>query len=189
MSTTPLSGNSARALERVPTTVFLVLGISRQDAHSMGMIGCGLQLDDTGDFAWSETSVSLDLGLPQVCIFLKTKKIPFSVLPGVSHVARIPIKLMLEYIVVYPTITSFMECHRRNKFLRLGHKAFLDPWDLDSHDSFKLLMSDDDFNSSFITDPRGPPLHSEIAARRGRHSPKQFRPVQGLPDPGVGSWI
>jgi len=155
----------------------------------MGMIGCGLQLDDTGDYAWGETTISLDLGKPQVCIFLKTKKIPFSTLPGMCSIARIPTLTMLEYITCYPVILSFMENHRKNKFLRLGHRAFLDPWDLDSHDSFKLLMSDEEFSSSFIVDPRGQPLLSEIASRVGRHSPKQFRPVQGLPDPGLGSWI
>jgi hypothetical protein len=189
MNITNIGNISTRVLERVPTTVFLVLGINRQDAHSMGMVGCGLQLDDSGDYAWGETTISLSLSLPQVCIFLKTKKIPFSVLPGMCGIARIPTKLMLEYIVVYSTILSFMESHRKNKFMRLGHKAFLDPWDLDSHDSFKLLMTDEEFSSSFIEDPRGPPLLSEIAANIGRHSPKQFRAVRGLPDPGMGSWI
>jgi hypothetical protein len=189
MSTTTYGSTSARALERVPTTVFLFLGVSRQDAHSMGMVGCGMQLDDSGDFAWKETTVSLSLGQPQVCIFLKTKNIEFSVMPGMCNIARIPISTMLEYITVFPVIVSFIEKHRKNKFMRLGHRAFLDPWDLDSHDSFKLLMDDDAFASSFIEDPRGPPLLSEIASRIGRHSPKQFRPVPGLPDPGQGSWI
>jgi hypothetical protein len=189
MNITTTSNISARALERVPTTVFLFLGVNRQDAHSMGMVGCGLQLDDLGDYAWRETTISLNLGLPQVCVFLKTRNIPFSTLPGKDGISRLPIADMLGYIKDFPLISSFLEVHRRNKFLRLGRRAFLDPWDLDSRDSFLLSMSEDDFSSSFVSDPRGPPLHSEIASRVGRHSPKQFRTVPGLPDPGQGSWI
>jgi len=155
----------------------------------MGMVGCGMQLDDSGEYAWSETTVSLSLGMPQVCVFLKTKKIAFSEIPGMSSIARIPIKLALEYISVYPLILSFLERFRKNRFLRLGHRAFLDPWDLDSRDSFILTMSEEDFKSSFIEDPRGPPLLSEISSGIGRHSPKLFRNIPGLPDPGQGSWI
>jgi len=178
-----------RVLERVPTTVFLFLRTSRADAHKMGMIGCGLQLNDQSEYDWSETTISLDLRLPQVCVFLKTKKIEFSVLPERNLVARVPILVMEDYVAQYATVISFLDMHKRNKFLRLGHRAFLDPWDLDSRDSYILRLSDEEFESSFIADPRGQPLLSEITSRSGRHSPKQFRTIPGLPDPGVGSWI
>jgi hypothetical protein len=189
MNITTNRNKSTRVLERVPVTVFLFLGVNRQDAHSMGMIGCGLQLDDSGDFSWGDTTVSLDLSLPQVCVFLKTKRIDFSVLPEKSNITRVPIKTMVDYVSSYETVLSFLENFRKNRFLRLGHRALLDPWDLDSRDSFMLRLSEEEFSSSFIADPRGPPLLSEITSRTGRLSPKQFRPVPGLPDPGVGSWI
>jgi len=177
-------------LLRVPTTVFLVLGISRATAHSIGMIGCGLQLDDSMEYDWRETTVTLDLGNPHVCVFLRIKKIDFSTIPsGPPLIARVPILVMEEYVKCYFTIKSFLEDYRRNRFLRLGSRAFLDPWDLDSRDAFMLRLSDSSFEESFISDPRGQLLHSEIASKVGRFPPKQFREVPGIPDPGMGSWI
>jgi hypothetical protein len=181
--------NSTHVLSRVPTTVFLFLGVSRQDAHKMGMIGCGLQLDNTGEFAWGETTISLNLEIPEVCVFLRTRKIPFSTLVENNLVARIPILEMVEYAKRFGDVVEFLRLHAKNKYLRLGSRAFLDPWDLDSRDSFLLRMNDEEFASSFISDPRGRPLLAEVTSRNGRHSPKQVRAVPGLPDPGRGSWI
>jgi len=190
MSTTNNRGHSTRVLGRVPVTVFLFLRISREDAHSMGMVGCGLQLDATGDYSWADTTVSISLENVQANIFLKTRKMDVHALPGLGdRIARIPILDMVEYIRLYPNILSFLERYRKNRFLRLGRRAFLDPWDLDSRDSFLLNMDDSEFESSFIQDPRGPPLASEVASGNGRHSPKLIRAPPGLPDPGVGSWI
>jgi hypothetical protein len=182
-------GDSSSALLRVPTTVFLFLGVNRLDAHKMGMIGCGLQLDDSGEYAWRETTISLDMSNAHVRVFLKTRNIPFSVLPENDSVLRIHISLMKEYVLQFANISSFMDAYQRNRFLRLGSRAFLDPWDLDSRDAFMLRMSEEDFSSSFITDPRGRPLHSEVTSKIGRHSPKQIRAVPGMPVPGLGSWI
>jgi len=189
-STKSYCGTSApNALSRVPLTVFLFLGVSRQDAHGMGMLGCGLQLDDSGEYSWADATASLDLSNSKVCIFLRTKKIDFPVFPGKSGIARISLSCMREYIALYATIVQFLDAYHKNRFLRLGRRAFLDPWDLDSHDSHVLLMDDESFSSSFIVDPRGQPLLAEITTREGRHSPKQFRAVPGMPVPGRGSWI
>jgi len=180
---------ASSVLARVPTQVFFFIGVSRQDAHTMGMIGCGIQLDSHCEYDWKEFTISLDLNNPQVCVFLRTKNIQFSLLPGRNLVARIPILFMQEYVRIYPRILSFLDNHRKNKFLRLGRRAFLDPWDLDSRDSFVLSMSNEEFSFFFISDPRGPPLASEVASRIGRHSPKLYRACPGLPAPDMGSWI
>lgn len=176
-------------LSRIPTTVFLFLGVNRPDAHKMGVIGCGLQLDDQGEFAWGETTVSLDLNNVYVCVFLRTRNIPFSVHPENNLISRVHISLVKDYVSQFANISSYIDDYRRNRFLRLGHRAFLDPWDLDSYDAFLVRMSDEEFSSSFIADPRGQPLHSEIASKVGRHSPKRIRDIPGMPVPGSGSWI
>jgi hypothetical protein len=185
----PKAKPSTGVLERVPTTVFLLLGVNRQDAHSMGMVGCGMQLDDEGEYAWRETTVSLDVRNSHVCIFLETKKILPLDLPNAPSFKRVPILVMEEYIKVYPNIVRFLEQYRRNRFIRLGPRAFLDPWELDSRDSFILSLDDEMFSSYFLADPRGKPLFSEAASRSGRHAPMLLRSLPGLPDPGVGSWI
>lgn len=189
MNFTTYREGSTGVLDKVPTTVFLFLGVSRQDAYSVGMVGCGLQLDDTGDYAWGDTTITLLMGNPHVRVFLNSQNIAVSYIPGTDHYVRIPILDMGRYIELYPDILSFMEKYRRNRFLRLGHRALLDPWDLDSRDSYLLLMSDEEFSSSFIADPRGQPLLSEITSRTGRHTPKQIRDIPGLPAPGLGKWI
>lgn len=185
-SHTPHVGSGV--LSRIPTTVFLFLGVNRLDAHKMGIVGCGLQLDDQGEFAWGETTISLDVGNARVRVFLRTRNISFSVHPESSSISRVHISLVKDYVSQFANISSFIDDYRRNRFLRLGHRAFLDPWDLDSYDVFLVRMDDEEFSSSFIVDPRGQPLHSEITSKIGRHSPKQIRGIPGMPFPGLGSW-
>lgn len=185
----PLPPSASTMLAKVPETVFLVVRIDRTRAHQMGMVGCGLQLNDVGDYDWRETTISLDLGKPQVCVFLRTQGIDFNTIPGRGSIARIPILLMEKYGQQFGRISSFLELYRKNRFLRLGRRALLDPWDLDSRDSFLLRLEDETFCSSFIVDPRGQPLVAELMSNQCRHPPKQIREVPGLPDPGRGKWI
>jgi len=181
-------GHASKPLARVPETVFLVIRIDRIRAHKMGMVGCGMQLNDVGDYDWRETTISLSLGSPQVCVFLRTRGVAFDHIPGRESFVRISPLLMEEYGRDFDRISSFLELYRKNRFLRLGSRAFLDPWDLDSRDSFLLRMDDAEFNASFIVDPRGQPLIAELISRQGRYPPKRIRDVPGLPDPGRGKW-
>lgn len=176
-------------LSRVPVTVFLFLGVTRQDAYKVGMVGCGLQLADSGEFDWAETTISVNLTNDEVRVFLRTKHIPFTVSPVSSSTLRVGILDFKEYIERHSMIVDFLSTFRRNRYLRLGSRAFLDPCDLDSRDSFILGLSDKEFDASFVSDPRGPLSFSEISSRSGRHSPVQYRPIRGLPDPGQGSWM
>lgn len=180
----------AKLFAGVPETVFLLAGVNRLRAKEIGMVGCGLQLNESNsEFDWRETTISLDITNPYVCIFLKTEEIPFSLLPGRSSHTRVPLLTFEKYSVEYPRIHSFMECFRNHRFLRLGSRAYLAPHELDSRDSFMLRLSDEEFKSFFITDPRGPPSMAEIARGIPRHPPKLFRSLPGLPAPGQGSWI
>lgn len=173
-------------LSRVPETVFLLLGVSRSHASFAGMTGCGLQLGIV-DYDWKETTISFDMGNAHVRVFLKTKEESYDIRPG-SPAYRMPLLLAEEYFRSYRDIDEFLSNYKRNRFIRLGQKAFLDPWELDTRDAFILCAPDLEFDEYFIKDPRGPPLISEVSSRTGRISPKQFRDWPGLPDPGVGGW-
>jgi hypothetical protein len=177
-------------MERVPETVFLTLGIPRSLAASLGMLGCGLQLGDSGEYSWREATITLDLGFREVSTFLKVNGIPFTIIPNHRNTARISFVQMQTYISKVTGIREFLSLHRRNKFLRLGRKAHLEPWELDSRDSFLIRMSDEDFLRYYITDPRGQLLSSEITSRMVLHSPiLRASSPPGLPDPAKGDWI
>jgi len=178
-----------RALARVPLTVLLVLRLTRDNAYQYGMIGCGLQLDDSGEFDWAQTTITLSPDKEEVQLFLKVKGIEYSFVPSERKPIRVSLLVFEEYVQKYAAIQAFLESHRRNKFLRLGQRAFAPSWELDSHDAFLIRMEDSDFDRCFVTDPRGPMTYSEIARRQFRHSPVMLERPQGLPDPGQGGWI
>jgi len=176
-------------MDRVPTVVFEVLGISREHAHHVGMVGCGLQLTDQGEYSWRDTTCTLNLEKDQVKVFLTIEGIPFDSPPGYGGYARIPILRMEEYCKYFPSIQEFLELYRKNRFLRLGKRARLPPWELDSHDSFILRMEESAFKTHFVCDPRGHIPHSRIALGETLHNPIMLEKPDGLPDPGLGGWI
>jgi hypothetical protein len=177
-------------MERVPEVVFITLGVPRARAKELGMLGCGLQLDDAGEYHWREATITLDLGRWEVTTFLRVEGIPFTHIPGFQETARITFLQMETYINKFKGIKEFLALFRRNKFLRLGRKAYLDPWELNSQDSYVLRMSDEDFLRYYIADPRGQLLASEITSRHALHTPVLRGVVPpGLPDPEVSGWI
>jgi len=177
-------------MDRVPETVFLTLGIPRYQASELGMLGCGLQLDDSGEYLWREATITLDLSCKEVLIFLKVNGIPFTLIPNIRNTARISFMQMETFISKVTGIREFLRAHQRNKFLRLGSKAYLEPWELNSQEAFRIGMSDEDFATYYIPDPRGRLLNTEVTLRCSLHSPllKGTNPP-GLPDPAKGDWI
>lgn len=177
-------------MERVPETVFLTLGIPRSQAAELGMLGCGLQLGDSGEYLWREATITVDLGRREVATFLRVNGIPFTLIPNHRNTARISFVQMETFIAKVAGIRDFLSLHRRNKFLRLGRRAYLEPWELTSRDSFLIRMSDEDFLRYYIADPRGQLMASEITSRTCLHSPLLKGAVPpGLPDPARGGWI
>jgi hypothetical protein len=177
-------------MDRVPFPVFEFLGCTREQAQELGMVGCGLQLADSGEYSWRDTTCTLDLGKDSVKIFLFIEGIPFDKMPEKQAYARVRLLHMEEYVKYYSSIEEFLQLYRRNRFLRLGSRARLDPWELDSHDSFILRMDDQTFNECFISDPRGRISYSRIVnSEETLHKPFMIRKPDGLPDPGLGGWI
>lgn len=176
-------------MERVPNLVFSFLGIDRGTAHNMGMVGCGLQLDDTGEYSWKDTTATLDLGKDQVKIFLTIEGIPFSGIPSKDGYARVSLLHMEQYCEYYSSIQEFLELYRKNRFLRLGRRARLPPWSLNSRDAFILRMEDNAFLTHFVPDPRGRVPHSRISSDDVLHEPLMLELPDGLPSPGRGGWI
>lgn len=178
-------------MDAIPEMVFLTLGVSRAEAARCGMVGCGLQLNpSTYDYMWAETTFALDLGRAEVRCFLTINGIPFSPIPGIEDIARIPFLLMETYLNKFQGIKDYLDHYRRNRFLRLGSRCYLEPWELNSRDAFLLGMSDEEFLRHYVVDPRGVPTSSMISRRLSLHSPVLTREEpEGLPVPRQGGWI
>lgn len=175
--------------DRIPSMVFEFLRISRELAHEVGIVGCGLQLDDQGEYSWRDTTLTLDLGKDVVKVFLTIEGIPFDSPPHWEGYARVRILHIEEYLKYYSSIQEFLESYRKNRFLRLGRRALLPPWELDSRDSFILRMEESAFKTHFICDPRERISHSGIIRGETLHEPLMVREPDGLPSPGLGGWI
>lgn len=175
--------------DRIPSFVFEFLRISREHAQEMGVVGCGLQLTDQGEYSWRETTLTLDLKKDFVKIFLTIEGIPFDSPPHWEGYARISILHMEEYIAYFSSILTFLELYLKNRFLRLGRRARLSPWELDSRDSYILRMEESAYNMHFVSDPRGRIPHSRISSNDTLHDPIMLKRPEALPDPGLGGWI
>jgi hypothetical protein len=177
-------------MDRIPSDVFIVLGRTRSECKALGMVGCGLQLNDIGDYAWSETTFSVSLDAPEVRVYLRVKGIPYITIPTLSSIARVNFQQMEEYIGVLPDIRKFLREYSRNRFLRLGNKASREPDSLDSRDAFLLRMSNEEFEKFYVSDPRGSLSVSSLLRGYTLHPPvlKGVEPA-GLPAPGLGDWI
>jgi len=176
-------------MDRVPSLVFDFLGCTRGDAHDMGMVGCGLQLTDLGDFSWRETTCTLSLEKDEVKVFLTIEGIPFEGVPNFGNYVRVRLLHMGEYVKYFTSIQEFLGLYRRKRFLRLGRRARLPPWELDSHDAFILRMEESAFRTHYVCDPRGHIPHSRISSNETLHDPIMLVQPDGLPDPGAGGWI
>jgi len=177
-------------MDRVPGLVFEFLGTTRGTAHEMGMVGCGLQLDPSGEYSWRDTTCTLDLKKDEVKVFLTIEGIPFSSLPEHQGYARVSLLHMEEYCHYFSSIQEFLVLYRRNRFLRLGSRARESPWNLDSRESYILRMDDSVFMTHFVADPRGHLPYSQIISTNNTlHDPIMLRKPDGLPDPGLGGWI
>lgn len=173
----------------IPEIIFQFLRISRAHAEELGIEGCGLQLNDSGEFHWSESTISLARERDEVKMFLHLEGVEVSQLPG-TGILRIPITQAEQYVALFPSIVDFLQLYRRNRFLRLGRRARLPPWELDSHDSFLIKMSDSDFNRYYIHDPRSRMSTAGVINPAAfLHSPILAAVAPpGIPLPGEGSW-
>lgn len=175
--------------DRIPKFVFEFLRIDVGTAHQMGVVGCGLQLTDLGEYSWRDTTLTLDLKKDFVKIFLTIEGIPFDSPPHWEGYARVKILHIEEYIKYFSSIQEFLGYYQRNRFRRLGKRARLPPWELDSRDSFILKMEENVYNTHFVSDPRGQIPHSRVASNDTLHNPIMLSKPDGLPDPGLGGWI
>jgi hypothetical protein len=177
-------------MERIPQVVFSFLRISREAAQRMGMIGCGIQLTEDGEYDWSQTTITLSLSNEAARCFITIEGIPYSNLPDASGRARIGILQFEEYMRYHSSILSFLGNYYSRKTIRLGPRARVPPWELNSHDSFILNMSEDDFRSKFFADPRGRLSTSEVIRGLTLHAPCM---IEGIPElsgvPRQGGWI
>lgn len=154
------------------------------------MIGCGLQLDDHGEYSWRETTATLSLNKEEVKLFLEIEKISYSHHPSGGSLVRVSLLQMKEYIEYFPSIQEFLLNHRKNRFLRLGRRSRLPAWELDSHDAYLINMRDSDFENHYIADPRGQLSFAQsLNAQAYLHEPFMKTIPQGLPSPGESGWI
>jgi len=173
----------------IPTVVFTFLGLSPEKAKTVGMSGCSLQLDDQYEYDWKETSILMSKAHTEFKMFCVIEGISFDDSTS-EGLCRITIQQMEEYINLYPSISSFLEMWEETRFLRLGRRARLPPYELDSYDAFLVRMPRKEFDSFFVSDPRGPLSYAELAnSAYFLHKPLMKKTPEGLPAPGSRGWI
>jgi len=173
---------------RIPETVFLLLGIPRSRCHVYGISGCGIQLDDSGEIDWREVTLTMSLQKRELPLFLTVRGIAFDYIPNLGGYVRLDVPTVEKFISAFDGLGEFLACFDRNKFLRLGHAAFGEPWALTTRQARLIALSDEEFDKLFIADPRGPLQVSEILRREPRHTPV-LRPGYEFSFPGVRGWI
>lgn len=174
-------------LARVPDTVTLYLGFPRDKLYQFGMVGCGLQLDDSHDFDWASATCTLRRDVDEFLIYMSTRGVAPSEIPGCGDFHRIPIRTMADYCQSFARISQFLAAYWKNRFLRLGGKAHLRPEQLNSQDAFILEMEESDFRRFYLSDPRGILTGAELMRGLTRHPPVLLGGVPpGLPDPETG---
>jgi hypothetical protein len=109
-----------RVLSRIPTTVFLVLRLTREHAYQYGMIGCGLQTDDSGEFDWAQTTITLSADKEEALLFLKVRGIEYSFVPTDRKPIRVSLLDFEEYVHMYDALQAFLEAYRQNRFFGVG---------------------------------------------------------------------
>jgi hypothetical protein len=176
-------------MERVPDEVFLFLRTSRRNAQQMGMVGCGLQLTGSGDYDWPAVTITVNASDERVKTFLTIEGIPFDDIVGKPSYIRLGILQFEEFIVYYESVCEFARIHESLRFIRLGKRCQVPLWELTPQDAFILRMSESEFDTHFIKDPRGPLKFSEISRGISRHDPIMMSRPPGFPDPGRGGWI
>jgi len=180
--------DTAIAVSRIPETIILLLGIPRKSCHVYGISGCGMQLDDSGEIDWRETTLTMSLAKRELPLFLTVRGFAFNYIPKIGGYVRLDIPTVEKFISAFDGLRDFLTCFDRNKFLRLGPSAFEEPWTLTTRQARLVTLSDEEFDKLFIADPRGPLQVSEILRRVPRHTPV-LRPGYEFSFPGVRGWI
>lgn len=176
-------------MSRVPTVVLLSLGITCERAKEIGMVGCSLQLDDQGETLWREMSILVDSSKEAFRLFATVQEIPVqdTVKGGIIRVDAL---VMREYISMYLSISRFLENWRKERFLRLGSRARLPPWELNSREAYLIGMAKHSFDERFISDPRGSPTYALISNQTYfLHNPVVKDSFSGMPLPESRGWI
>jgi len=180
--------DTAVAVLRIPETIILLLGIPRSRCHVYGISGCGMQLDDSGEIDWRETTLTMSLQKRELPLFLTVRGIAFDYIPHIGGYVRLDIPTVEKFISAFDGLSDFLAHFDRNKFLRIGPAAFGDPWALTTRQARLIALSDEDFDKMFIADPRGPMQTSEVLKRIPRHTPV-LRPGYEFSFPGERGWI
>lgn len=177
-------------MDRVPQVVLSFLRISRETASNIGMLGCGIQLNEMGEYDWSETTITLSIENEAFRCFAIVEGISFSNLPGMSGRVRIGVLQFEEYMKYHDSIAEFLQLYYNRRVIRLGPRFRVSPWELNSHDWFMIHMSQDDFERKFVSDPRIHLTTSEILRGGSLHAPCMLTEVPELSGPPRrGGWI
>jgi len=173
----------------IPETLLIVLGISYADLIRMGFVGLVQELNSDGEISWSESLVCLDKGRREVQTFLRIQAISNTDSINGPRL-RVSIPDAQTYFNRFDDIERFLNAYDANKYLRLGSRASLEPWELNSKDSFILRMSDAEFQRYYISDPRKTIPYSSMVRGSTLHSPvlRGMCPP-GLSDPEDRGWM
>jgi len=175
-------------MDYIPYEICRFLQTEREELAQMGVVGCGLQLDPKGDYLWEETTLSFHQGNTALRVFLTVEGLSSNPLPG-REVIRLSLLTCEEFVRYHKSIQDFLELYHTRKWVRLGRRARLPPWEMSSQDAFIITMNENDFENHFTSDPRGRLSHTGLVTGATLHDPIMHTKPGGLPDPRQGGWI
>jgi len=171
----------------IPGWVYRSLGVTPERAKQFGLSGYGIQLDDRGEYDYGSLTVTFTPS-DNIRCYLTVEGIPFDVTPrGLGY--RLHCKEASEYLQYSDSIKEFLDAWDSRRWLRLGNRANLPPWELSSQDHFIIMMNDELFSDCFVADPRARLTLSEMLRGGTLHKPLMLRQPEGYPLPRAGGWI
>jgi len=138
----------------VPKSVTMFLRRTEEEIRAAGAVSFTVEYDsDSHDLSWESFQIVLDAKNRKARFFFVTNQLPSWRSPA-SWKVRVSLSDFKLYMDSYTEIGRFFsqyEAHRRS---RLGPNWSKEPWELNPREAYVIRMSQSDFDSHFIRDPR-----------------------------------
>lgn len=163
-----LTSGSSDYLNRIPDTVFLIVGHSRPKCFESGMQSCTLELGASNDYDWKESTLNF-VDSDEMDVFLSRSGTQRRC--GPSGLVSLTLVESGSFVGSFQSINSFVDTWRRNRYLRLGPRHRARPCDLSPSEVGLVMLPRGEFERRYLADPRGRPSFSEVLGGVQRHAP------------------
>jgi len=164
----------------------MYLGKTEAEIRSFGAVSFAVEYDDDShDLLWESFQIVLDAENRKARFFFVTNRLPSWRSPA-SLKVRVSLPDFKRYVEAYPKIERFFFQYETYRRSRLGPNWAKEPWDLSPREAFVLQMSENDFNSHFVRDPRERMPYAAVIQQYTLLLPIMTTEPKGFPFSGVG---